>query len=340
MYKVSVIIPVYKIPENLLRRCFDSLISQTLFDCEFVVVSDGAAQQECRICKEYSHKDCRFIFFENEHAGVSATRNFALQHIKGDYVFFLDADDYIDKNLCNRIWVAAQTYHSDIILFGMAIERDSIKKTPDIWDHDVAQLSLEQRKNVLESAIFTKSIYSPILCGVCCKAYKTAFIRENNIQFNKDLHYAEDQLFTVHALTKSDKISYLSQAPFYHCVYRSNSSSRTYKTDYDKEVISYLDCIYEIFKHNPSLFEYQLFHNRVIECILYTLYICIFRPEKKLKFNERKAAFLAFINNRYCNEALQLCELKKFNLPESILILLCRIKCFWGLYILSKKWYL
>lgn len=340
MCKVSVIVPVYKIPEDLLRKCFDSLTNQTLSDSEFIIVSDGAPQQECNICKEYIQKDSRFHFFENEHTGVSATRNFALQKVRGDYLLFLDADDYIDFNLCKKISEAATNWNSDIIIYEITFDNINKQMNPSIWDSDIAHLTFEQKKHVVESTIFTKSSHSSILCGVCCKAYKTTFVQENNIQFQKNLRYAEDQLFNTQALVKTDNISYLSKTPFYHCIYRNNSSSHSYKANYDKEVFIYLDSLHEIFKSNSSLLCKQLFHNRVIECILYTLYICIFSPEKNVKIHNRKEIFQTFISNTYCKEALHLCEKNKFSISERILIHLCRIKSFWGLFLISKKWYL
>ena len=79
MIKVSVIVPVYKVPLKYLRACLDSLTAQTLQECEFIVVSDGAPEAECAICAEYAGKDSRLKFFRREHAGVSATRNYGIE---------------------------------------------------------------------------------------------------------------------------------------------------------------------------------------------------------------------------------------------------------------------
>ena len=97
--KVSVVIPVYRTPLEYLRACLDSLVAQTMQECEFIVVSDGAPEAECSICEEYAARDCRIKFFRREHAGVSATRNYGMAQALGKYISFVDSDDWIDANI-------------------------------------------------------------------------------------------------------------------------------------------------------------------------------------------------------------------------------------------------
>ena len=117
MIKVSVIVPVYKVPLEYLRACLDSLTAQTMQECEFIIVSDGAPEAECSICDEFATKDSRFKFFKQEHAGVSAARNFGIEQAQGEYIIFVDADDWIKSETCEITYTFAKDNNSDIVLF-------------------------------------------------------------------------------------------------------------------------------------------------------------------------------------------------------------------------------
>ena len=125
MIKVSVIIPVYKVPLEYLQACFDSLAAQTMQECEFIVVSDGAPNEERSICEEYAAKDSRFNFFKQEHAGVSATRNYGIDQAQGKYIAFVDADDWIDPETNQIVYDYAFENDSDIVFWDMVKEYPS-----------------------------------------------------------------------------------------------------------------------------------------------------------------------------------------------------------------------
>ena len=108
MINVSVIIPVYKVPLEYLRACFDSLVAQTMQESEFIVVSDGAPEAETFVCEEYVAKDSRFKLFKCVHAGVSAARNYGMEAASGEYVAFVDSDDAVVKNFCEIIYESSK----------------------------------------------------------------------------------------------------------------------------------------------------------------------------------------------------------------------------------------
>ena len=158
--------------------------------------------------------------------------------------------------------------------------------------------------------------------------------------FQPELHYSEDQLFCLKAFLETKKISYLANHPLYIQNYRPNSASFAYKADYEKEVYTYLESINNIVKKHYDLINKELLYNRTIQCILYTLDKCIFRPDNKTSTSQRKPAFLSFINNIYCKEAILKYNKSNFSLPERIACYLCKKNAFWTLYLVSKKWHL
>ncbi|MBR3071812.1 glycosyltransferase family 2 protein [Fibrobacter sp.] len=340
MIKISVIIPVYKVPLKYLRACLDSLVAQTMQECEFIVVSDGAPETECSVCEEYATRDSRFKFFKHDHCGVSATRNFGIKQAKGEYITFVDSDDRITETFCEKIYNKAKEWNSDILLFEQVSQKKNNIFHYHLYKHDISIASPIQYRNMLTRLYFPKNNNGLILAGVCCKAYRRLFIQENNILFQTELHYSEDQYFCLNAFLKTNKISYLANSHFYIQVCRFNSASQTYKANYENEIYFYLESINNIAKMYSDLIPTELFYNRTIQCILYTLDKCIYRPDKNISTNQRKSTFLSFLNNPYCKESLINFNRHCFTLTEKIACHLCRKKAFWTLLLVSKKWHI
>lgn len=340
MIKISVIVPVYKVPLEYLQACFDSLVAQTTQECEFIVVSDGAPDEECSICEEFVTKDSRFKFFKREHAGVSAARNYGIDRAQGEYITFVDSDDKITENFCKTIYNKAKEWNSDILLFEHVSENRKENIYYHLYKQDISVASPIQYKDMLAKLYFPTNNNGLILAGVCCKVYRHSFITENKIHFQHELQYSEDQFFCLNAFLTAHRISYLANAPYYIQVYRYNSASSTYKENYEKEIYFYIDKIKHIADINSDLISSDLFYNRTIQCILYTLDKCIYRPDNNISIKQRKSIFLSFLNNPYCQESLLKFNKNNFSLSERIACYLCKKKTFWILLLISKKWHI
>lgn len=339
MIKISVIVPVYSVPAIYLRACLDSLVAQTMSECEFVVVSDGASKVECSICEEYAAKDSRFKFFQRGHAGVSATRNYGMEQVRGEYIAFLDSDDRISKDFCSTIWENLLKWNSDILLFEQIIDCEKNISARALFNEDVACVSDIQYRDLLRRVYYPRRDESLVLIRTCCQAYRAAFIKEKKLQFDSDLNYSEDQFFNLNAFLKTHAISYLANHPIYIQTSRNNSLSNSYKPGYEKEVCSYLNRMKIMTEMHPDLIEIKLFYNRVIQCILYTLDKSIFCPNPKLTFFKRRKIFNNFFDNPLYAESLSFFDKNNFTFPERILCFLCKYRLFVPLLIISKKWH-
>ena len=105
---VSVIIPIYNV-EKYLRECLDSVINQSYTNLEIICVNDGSTDSSGEIVQEYAKKDCRIVYIEQQNSGQSIARNVGLERVKGEWIYFLDADDYIDLD-CLEEMVSALRY--------------------------------------------------------------------------------------------------------------------------------------------------------------------------------------------------------------------------------------
>lgn len=115
---VTFVIPVYNV-ETYITECLDSLLAQDFNDWEAIVINDGSTDRSGLICEEYARRDSRIKVFNEPHCGVSTARNVGLDHATGDWIWFVDADDYIESGAISELSVAATSHNCDTIFFGI-----------------------------------------------------------------------------------------------------------------------------------------------------------------------------------------------------------------------------
>ena len=114
--KASIIVPVYQ-AEDYIRQCLDSIINQTFEDFEVIIIDDGSTDGSAHICDELAAHDSRVHVFHQKNQGVTAARRNGLQHAKGNYIFWVDADDYVGENWLKMVFSHIEEHHSDIVLW-------------------------------------------------------------------------------------------------------------------------------------------------------------------------------------------------------------------------------
>ena len=214
---VSIIIPVYN-TEKYLRQCLDSVINQIYKNIEIICVNDGSIDGSLKILKEYEDKysNIKIINLEQNH-GVSFARNKALSMIEGEYVCFIDSDDYIDKTFCEKLINKFENNidlvcggHGKLNLLGKIISKwyPQINKTNDIIK-DIFLLT--KHRNVSQ------------------KMFKVNIIKKYNITFDESLHYMEDALFLMTYIQFCKKAAAVKEALY---IVRINENSLCRNTEY------------------------------------------------------------------------------------------------------------
>ncbi len=229
MPKVSVIIPVYN-TEKYLRECIDSVLNQTFDDFEVLLINDGSSDKSGQICEEYVHRDKRVKVFHKENGGVSSARNLGLDNAIGEWITFVDSDDWISTNYFDLL---KNSDSIDLILLNM--NRFLNKKKIVLLDFNNIEYNL---KDFVENY----NLY-PHYAGPCGKFYKNIIISKNNIRFNENLSRSEDAIFNLNYIFKCGKIRLTNKA-FYN--YRNTTNSLS------KKNISYEDAEF-IYNHIFSL---------------------------------------------------------------------------------------
>lgn len=248
MIKVSVIVPVYKVPLKYLRACLDSLTAQTLQECEFIVVSDGAPEAECAICEDYTVKDSRFKFFKKEHTGVSATRNYGIDRAQGEYITFVDADDWIEPESNEITYAYAKQNNCDMVFWDLTInEMGKEHVSTEFHCNNIPNLSNEEVSFFQDCIIHSaqKKLLVPPL--TVCKLLKRSYILKHNIKFDTTLSRGEDRVFNFQFITHVNSIAYLKR-PLYHYIIHPFSTEQSFhKRDFTEllKFIQKLDILSE-----------------------------------------------------------------------------------------------
>lgn len=237
MPKVSVIVPIYNV-EKYLEKCINSLLSQTLEDIQIILVNDGSKDNSGNISKEYekNNKD-RVIYVEKENGGLSDARNYGLKYATGDFIAFLDSDDYIEKNAYEEMYNKAIEENADYV------ECDFIWEFPNKIRMD-KQYPYKNKKEMLS---FVRVV-------AWNKLIKRQLITGNNLEFPKGLRY-EDVEFTYKLIPFINKFAYVDK-PFIHYVQRKGSIANV-QNERTAEIFTVLDNVTEFYKKNNIYEKYR-----------------------------------------------------------------------------------
>lgn len=212
---ISVIVPVYNV-EKYLRRCLDSIMNQTFRELEILVIDDGSTDASGEICDEYAEQDKRIRVFHTENRGLSAARNLGLDEASGEWIGFVDSDDWIEVDMYEVLLNKALETDAEIVECGVFKERDGVVK-----EHGREDMLLSGMDAVKE-----------LLCGHLSdyawdKLWNSRCFEKLRFPVNR-VH--EDTAITYQCLANADKVCVLSQSK-YHYVYRPNSLSTTYNIE-------------------------------------------------------------------------------------------------------------
>lgn len=172
---ISIIVPVYNV-EKYLQRCIESILAQTFADFELLLIDDGSKDKSGDICDKYAARDSRIRVFHKKNGGVSSARNLGIEHAKGEWITFVDSDDWLEID-----YIAQFTQDSDLCVQGY-------------YNGDAKILYENVYVDQHIGAFYMKK---PYVFGPYCKLFKTSIIRKNKIEFDVQLSFGEDVLFLM-----------------------------------------------------------------------------------------------------------------------------------------------
>jgi len=258
--KISIIVPVYN-AEKHLKECLDSIINQTLKEIQIIIINDGSNDNSKEIILDYGSKDDRILFINSLNEGVSAARNKGIEKATGKYIGFVDADDYLDPKMYQRLFEVAEEQNASLAICNamVADEKVESKKRLKLKNESVV---VSDKAGLVMDFLGFKYDYAN-----WNKIYALEIVKKYHLKFYENLAIWEDLLFNLEFIVYANKIVTLSEGLYYYRVHDASVMadskllvSHQYNVFYDA-YISFCN------KHSLHMEKEAFMHDRAKSCI-------------------------------------------------------------------------
>ena len=255
LIKVSIIVPVYN-TRDYLKECIDSVVNQTLEDIEIICINDGSGDGSLDLLNEYQKRDSRIIVIDRENSGLAASRNVGLDIARGEYVLFLDSDDYLDKSALDYLYSTSKDMNLDMLMFKIVNFSNRTRK-----ESHSPYFDMDFLKETVQDSVFCWADIRDCIFDVSVTATSKLFKRQliGEIRFPEGLIF-EDNLFFIKTLFEAKRIYFADRYLYYRRI-RPDSITNSYHGDFS-------DCIeiYErLIEFMKDMGRYTEFHTQIFD---------------------------------------------------------------------------
>lgn len=347
---ISVIIPVYNV-EQYISHCIESIIDDVMCDTgqvEIIIVDDGSLDSSGKIAESYSKEFPLIKVIHKQNAGVAAARNTGIEAASGEWLYFVDSDDWLEENTLSILCEKSKLYEDvDILLFDAFQNTENKEKG---WEHFTREHVWSERAEIrnLQRGV----LYYPIieqdgektkvpLAAPWDKLYRRRFVRENNLLFRENLRVMDDMIFSMEAFGVAEKIAYCKEK-IYHYRYVADSITNHYKSDrvsQDKRVWEYFyGYITKLDKNKwtdeEKMCLEQAFYCRVIKSYSICCRLCFFNPQNNKKLLEKIKYAMEVLQTEPYNKAFESVQLANLEWKLKIMVIAGRCKSGIWIYLL------
>lgn len=335
--KFSIIVPVYNV-EKYLEKCLDSLVNQTYKNYEVILINDGSTDRSKNICEKITNKNNNFILINQENKGLSGARNTGLKYVNGDYILFVDSDDWIDTNCLEKINKEILSDNElDLILFPYIKENNKsiqvkLFEGEMIFEKNKIKEKIIKRLFGLSNEEL-KSVYKlENLNTAWGKVYKKEVIKKDFID-TKEIG-TEDAIFNIYNLVNCKKAKYIESTNYHYRKDNNTSLTRNYKKDFFVQ----WKRLYELMEENIKEQKYDLefkvaLDNRII-LNLFSLVVNV--VDSNLKYYKKILELKKLLSDKMYEEKFKKFKIENLNFEWKIFYLLCKNKKINMLYIYTK----
>ncbi|MCP8617525.1 glycosyltransferase family 2 protein [Salirhabdus salicampi] len=234
--KVSIVIPIYNV-EKYIRKCITTIINQKYSNLEIILVNDGSPDNSPEICEEYAKMDSRIKVIHKENGGLSDARNAGLLNATGDYIIFIDSDDYVEVNMVEKAMEVAANHEPDVVIWGYYVDYlDKGEAVTNSLIH-IPTNGIFYKDNIMNLNVSAELV--GILGYAWNKMYKIDLLRDNDHKFTKGLSLVEDIVFNSSVLLDANKIVFID-VPLIHYVQRNRETlgNKFYKNFFELKKIA------------------------------------------------------------------------------------------------------
>lgn len=308
MPKVSIIVPVYNVGK-LGKRCVESLINQSIKDIEIIIVNDGSLDDSENYILPYLG-DSRIKYIKNEvNSGLGNARNKAISYCSGEYIAFVDSDDWVDLDLYKVMIDRANDTFSDIVICGVQNEHEnyicSMERYMYRYPND---LSKDTAIRLLSRSESNNYMISPVVWN---KIYKRGLLLDNNIKF-LDNSYWEDNLFTFQIFTKANKFSIVSDVS-YHYYQREMSITNTFSKKHIDDLIVAYKVLKSYLEENSIYTKYTKEFCSYFDRAILSLLEMLFKSESSVNIQKKYISYFfnQFITNFSIESAILYLDIER-----------------------------
>jgi len=244
---VSVIVPLYN-SEKYLRRCIDSIVNQTHKNIELILINDGSTDTSGELCDSYARRDNRIKVIHNKNNGPAQARNTGIENSEGDFIIFVDSDDFIENNALSVLIDNYSRNNADIIIGDARSIKDgvlgpgykgSFMESRLLTKQEIADYARHYLKKPNKFTLFAYS---------WGRLFKSSIVKDNRVFFNVDLHTFEDVAFNFDYLNYAEKIFFLKEPVYNHLIHNNYMSATMAVSDNPRVLFGYKRALYDIGK--------------------------------------------------------------------------------------------
>ncbi|WP_310377818.1 glycosyltransferase [Flavobacterium sp.] len=299
--KISIIIPVYNAAVYL-EECIDSIINQTFKDCEFIFINDGSTDESLAILEKFSAIDTRIVLLNQENKGVSVARNNGLALAKGNYIGFVDADDWVEKDMFQTLFDSIENAKSDLVLTNI---KRNFNGNEFITKYDFPTgkvLDLEY----IQDEILPYLIKKDDLYSLWNKLYWTKIIKDNGIEFPVENILSEDNIFNMFYFNKIKSIIYIDYSGYNYREVEGSATRNIRKNDYFQNVLSIYNFDYRFYMDLKQTDQeiLKLKSEKLINSVVSLIHL-YFSTSKQLNFVKRYSYIKVMIQDKKVQVAIK-----------------------------------
>lgn len=328
--KVTVVVPVYNISDDILAKCISSIVNQSLSDIEIFIIDDGSNKKCADLCDKLGSLDKRISVLHKDNGGVSTCRNYGIENSNAEWIAFVDADDWIESDYLENLIKISVEQNADIAVCDCVIEYEykSIRNhffCEDVLDSDICgkdrfTLQFLCPKLLRDSDSATDS------GAPWAKLYRKKIIMDNNLRFKEELRRMQDNVFNLEAYEFATKIFYMNE-PLYHYRKSTNSGFNRYNPYIYNNYITVFKYVENyINKYNKG----NLFRKALDYKVIFSMYVILkndfCHPDNKMSYQEQKNKLNIILQNKYYKNAVKSVDINILSFTEKILLGLMKQK--------------
>lgn len=325
---VSVIIPVYCVKVEYLKRCIDSMLEQEITDSEIIVILDGEQKAYYPLLDQYDKERVRIVV--KNHAGVSSARNAGIEAARGKWILFVDADDWLSRDCFGSFEEVLRREENSIVMFDYVMEYGERMRVEHCYHDTKGIIRREEREMFISSALRPQTGVGFVWGKFLCRSV----LMEHHLRFNENLVLAEDAEFMIRIICYFNTIYYSSRGD-YHYWFNPQSAVRRFRADYAQNFINSMECVQEFVcqclpEHQKDSDNFILYHLLLIS-VNYS-----FHPDNPETFYWKMKHFKELVHMPLFANALKNLNLNHYSMTRKITICCVKMHFYLGVAMIAK----